>query len=73
MTDDNLIEVSQQIDTHFTLLMDQYGISPLSLAAIVLARILVINKELGSMDEFLSLLNSVSANPPPTEIETQVH
>jgi hypothetical protein len=43
----------------------KYEITPLSLAAVLLARAMVLNKEAGSSDDFVKLLQvSVVQNPP---------
>jgi hypothetical protein len=63
MNDAQLIEISRGVDSYISTLILQYEISPLSLAAILLARTMLLNKEAGSMDDFLKLLNSVTMDP----------
>ena len=64
MTDNQLIEISRGVDNYITTLINRYEITPLSIAAVLLARTMVLNKEAGSMEDFLKLLNSVSIDPP---------
>jgi len=63
MNDAQLIEISRGVDSYISTLILQYEISPLSLAAILLARTMLLNKQAGSMDDFLKLLNSVTMDP----------
>ena len=63
MNDAQLIEISRGVDSYISTLILQYEISPLSLAAILLARTMLLNKEAGSMEDFLKLLNSVTMDP----------
>jgi len=60
MNDAQLIEISRGVDSYISTLMLKYEISPLSLAAILLARTMLLNKEAGSMEDLLKLLNSVT-------------
>jgi hypothetical protein len=52
-------------------MLQTYEISPLSLAAVLLARTMLLNKEAGSADDFAKLLVSVVQNPP--ERNEKVH
>jgi hypothetical protein len=72
MNDAQLIEISRGVDSYISTLILQYEISPLSLAAILLARTMLLNKEAGSMEDFLKLLNSVTMDPP-VESNKKVH
>jgi hypothetical protein len=72
MNDAQLIEISRGVDSYISTLILQYEISPLSLAAILLARTMLLNKEAGSMEDFLKLLNSVTIDPP-IERSKKVH
>jgi hypothetical protein len=72
MNDTQLIEISRGVDSYISTLILQYEISPLSLAAILLARTMLLNKEAGSMEDFLKLLNSVTMDPP-IESNKKVH
>lgn len=73
MNDEQLIEISRGVDSYLSTLLVKYEVTPLSLAAILLARAMVLNKEAGSTEDFLKLLNSVSMNPPMERNETKVH
>ena len=73
MTDEQLIEISRGVDSYLSTLLVKYSVTPLSLAAVLLARTMLLNKEAGSTEDFLKLLNSVSMDPPQIKPETQVH
>ena len=72
MNDEKLLEISRGVDTYLSTLMIKYEITPLSLAAVLLARTMVLNKEAGSTDDFVKLLQGVADNPPQRN-ETKVH
>jgi hypothetical protein len=72
MNDAQLIEISSSVDSYITTLLNKYEITPLSLAAVLLARTMVLNNEAGSSEDFVKLLVSVVQNPPKRN-ETQVH
>jgi hypothetical protein len=72
MNDEQLIEISQGVDSYITTLLSKYEITPLSLAAVLLARTMVLNNEAGSTDDFVKLLHSVAENPPQKKHE-KVH
>ena len=71
MNDTQLIEISRSVDSYITTLLNKYEITPLSLAAVLLARTMVLNNEAGSSDDFVKLLVSVVQNPP--ESNEKVH
>jgi len=71
MNDNKLLEISHGVDTYLSTLLMKYEITPLSLAAVLLARAMVLNKEAGSSDDFAKLLVSVVQNPP--ERNEKVH
>jgi hypothetical protein len=71
MNDAQLIEISRGVDNYLSTLLMKYEITPLSLAAVLLARSMVLNKDAGSSDEFVKLLVSVVQNPP--ESNEKVH
>jgi hypothetical protein len=73
MTNEQLIEVSRNVDSYLAQIAVKYEIAPLSLAAIIIARTMLFNEEAGSTEDFLKLLNSVVKNPPTHPIESQVH
>jgi len=64
MNNEQLIEISQGVDSYITTLLTKYEITPLSLAAVLLARTMVLNNEAGSTEDFVKLLHSVADNPP---------
>jgi hypothetical protein len=72
MNDAQLIEISRSVDNYLSTLLMKYEITPLSLAAVLLARSMVLNKDAGSTDDFMKLLVSVVQNPPESN-ETKVH
>jgi hypothetical protein len=71
LNDENLIEISRGVDTYLYKLLEDYEVTPLSLAAVLLARAMVLNKDAGSSDDFVKLLVSVVQNPP--ESNEKVH
>ena len=64
LNDEKLIEISRGVDDYLSTLLIKYEITPLSLAAVLLARTMVLNNEAGSSDDFVKLLQSVTDNPP---------
>jgi hypothetical protein len=73
MNDAQLIEISRGVDNYIsTLLMKYETLTPLSIAAVLLARAMVLNNEAGSSDDFVKLLQGVAENPPQRN-ETKVH
>jgi len=73
MNDAQLIEISRGVDSYLSTLLVKYEVTPLSLAAVLLARAMVLNKEAGSTEDFLKLLSSISQDPPMQRNETKVH
>ena len=73
ISDENLIEISRGVDSYLSTLLVKYEVTPLSLAAILMARAMVLNKEAGSTEDFLKLLSSISQDPPMQRNETKVH
>ena len=71
MNDEQLIEISRGVDAYLSTMLQTYEISPLSLAAVLLARTMILNKDAGSSDDFVKLLVSVVQNPP--ESNEKVH
>jgi len=72
LNDENLIEISRGVDSYLSTLLVKYSVTPLSLAAILMARAMVLNKEAGSTEDFLKLLSSISQDPPMQKNE-KVH
>ena len=71
MNDTQLIEISRGVDNYISSLLMKYDMTALSLAAVLLARTMVLNKEAGSADDFAKLLVSIVQNPP--ERNEKVH
>jgi hypothetical protein len=71
MNDEQLIEISRNVDNYISSLLMKYDMTALSLTAVLLARTMVLNKEAGSADDFTKLLVSVVQNPP--ERNEKVH
>ena len=71
MNDEQLIEISRGVDAYLSTMLQTYEITPLSLAAVLLARTMILNKDAGSSDDFVKLLVSVVQNPP--ERNEKVH
>lgn len=72
MNEEKLIEISRNVDSYLTQLAVKYEITPLSLAAVIIARAMILNKEAGSTEDFLKLLSSISQDPPMQKNE-KVH
>ena len=72
MNDEKLIEISRGVDNYLSTLLMKYEITPLSLAAVLLARTMVLNNEAGSSDDFVKLLHGIADNPLKRN-ETKVH
>ena len=73
MNDAQLIEISRGVDSYLSTLLVKYEVTPLSLAEILMARAMVLNKEAGSNEDFLKLLSSISQDPPMQKNDTKVH
>jgi hypothetical protein len=71
MNDAQLIEISRNVDDYISSLLVKYDMTALSLTAVLLARAMVLNKEVGSSEDFAKLLVSVVQNPP--ERNEKVH
>ena len=71
MNDEQLIEISRNVDDYISSLLVKYDMTALSLTAVLLARAMVLNKEVGSAEDFTKLLISVVQNPP--ERNEKVH
>ena len=73
-SDDVLLELSAEIDDIIADLIKRYQIDPLSMTAVILARLVLTNDFTGSGEDFRKLLVNVpdtrTKNP---DIATQVH
>jgi hypothetical protein len=72
ISDEKLIEISRGVDSYLSTLLVKYEVTPLSLAAVLLARAMVLNKEAGSTEDFLKLLGSISQDPP-IKVDSRIH
>ena len=70
LNDEKLIEMSRGVDMYLSTMLQTYEISPLSLAAVLLARTMILNNEAGSSDDFVKLLQGIADNPPQAKIGT---
>jgi hypothetical protein len=57
--DDVLLKLSSEMDDIITDIVKRYGISPLSVTAVILARLVLANDNAGSGDDFRKLLVNV--------------
>ena len=73
-SDDVLLKLSSEVDDIIADLVKRYQIDPLSLTAVILARLVLANDFLGSGDDFRKLLANVpDIRPKNSDINTQVH
>jgi hypothetical protein len=72
--DDVLLKLSSEVDDIIADLVNRYQMNPLSLTAVVLARLVLANDFIGSGDDFRKLLVNVpDARLKNPDIATQVH
>jgi hypothetical protein len=72
--DDVLLKLSSEVDDIIADLVNRYQMNPLSLTAVVLARLVLANDFIGSGDDFRKLLVNVpDARLKNPDITTQVH
>jgi hypothetical protein len=69
LNDNELIEISAGVDTYLSTLLTKYDLTPLTLTAVLVARAMVLNKQAGSAEDFLKLIESISQNPPMDSME----
>jgi hypothetical protein len=73
-SDDDLAKLSFEIDDIIADLINRYQMNPLSLTAVILARLVLSNDYTGSGDDFRKLLANVpDLRPKNSDITTQVH
>ena len=73
-SDDVLLKLSSEVDDIIADLVNRYQMNPLSLTAVVLARLVLANDFIGSGDDFRKLLVNVpDLRPKNPDITTQVH
>jgi hypothetical protein len=58
MNNDNIQALAGDIDMMIAQLMEQYGLEPLQISAVILARIMRMNMELGEADTFNQLMSN---------------
>jgi hypothetical protein len=72
--DDVLLKLSSEVDDIIADLVNRYQMNPLSLTAVILARLVLANDFTGSGDDFRKLLDNVpDLRPKNPDITTQVH
>ena len=72
--DDVLLKLSSEVDDIIADLINRYQMNPLSLTAVILARLVLSNDYTGSGDDFRKLLANVpDLRPKNLDITTQVH
>jgi hypothetical protein len=72
--DDVLLKLSSEVDDIIADLVNRYQMDPLSLTAVILARLVLANDYAGSGDDFRKLLANVpDLRPKNPDINTQVH
>jgi len=63
LTDEKLLEVSTKVDKFLLEIAEQNEMPALALSAVILARLMLINNEFQSTDDFKKLMGVVSATP----------
>ena len=58
MNNDNIEALAGDIDMMIAQLMEQYGLEPLQISAVILARLMRMNVELGESDIFNQLMSN---------------
>jgi len=72
--DDVLMKLSYEVDDIIADLVKRYKIDPLSVTAVILARLVLANDFTGSGEDFRKLLVNVpDTRPKNSDITTQVH
>ena len=73
-SDDVLLKLSSEVDDIIADLVNRYQMNPLSLTAVILARLVLANDFIGSGDDFRKLLADIpNARLKNPDITTQVH
>jgi hypothetical protein len=73
-SDDVLLKLSSEVDDIIADLVNRYEIDPLSLTAVILARLVLANDFFGSGNDFRKLMANVpDLQPKNSDINTQVH
>jgi hypothetical protein len=63
LTDEKLLEVSVKVDKFLLDIVQEYEMPALALSAVMLARLMLINNEVQSTDDFKKLMGVVSETP----------
>jgi hypothetical protein len=63
LTDEKLLEVSTKVDKFLLDIVQEYEMPALALSAVILARLMLINNEMQSTDDFKKLMGVVSQAP----------
>jgi hypothetical protein len=63
LTDEKLLEVSTKVDKFLLEIAEQNEMPALALSAVILARLMLINNEFQSTNDFKKLMGVVSATP----------
>ena len=63
LTDEKLLEVSTKVDKFLLEIAEQNEMPALALSAVILARLMLINNEFQSPDDFKKLMGVVSVAP----------
>jgi hypothetical protein len=69
--DKELVKMSYEMDNILVATGNKYGIGALSLAAIVLARLMKLNEETGNLEDFKKLLIDASKTESPDSFTIQ--
>jgi hypothetical protein len=64
MTDDEMIELIENVDDAFAAIMVQHKVDVSELTGTVMARLLLVNQVMNNEKEFINLLQSIIDNPP---------
>jgi hypothetical protein len=73
MNDDQLLKLSGQVDTFLVQTAVEYETPALALSAVILARLLLLNGEANSAQDFKSLLGAVLEAPIIKKSPQQLH
>jgi hypothetical protein len=73
-SDDVLLKLSSEVDDVIADLVNRYQIDPLSVTAVILARLVLANEFTGSGEDFRKLMANIpDIRPKNPDITTQVH
>ena len=73
MTDEQLLKLTGKIDTFLVEMATEYETPALALSAVMLARLLIVNIEADSVNDFKTLLTVVSDTPTIKKEEQPLH